>query len=115
MLRFLQEKELFEHVDPVQLSLRLLVPPGSLLLKNDQMIPHLGKLDQAGFSYNWKHPDSKMDHLYQDVSRMVSEDTRQSVEPAVTYSRVWKTVEGTEIRFDPQRKKPPRLTESWYC
>ncbi len=115
MLHFLKEEELIENVDPVQLALRLLVPPGSLLLKNDQMIPHLGKLDQEGFSYNWKHPDSKMDHLYQDVSRMVSEDTRQSVDPAVTCSRVWKTLEGTEIRFDPKRKKPPRLTESWYC
>lgn len=117
MLRFLKEMDLVDHVDPVQLSLRLLVPPGSLLLENGKMTPHLTGLDPAAFSHRWIHPDPEMDRLQQDISRIVTEDARQEIDPAVTYGRIWQKAEGTDpdIRFDPKRKKPPRMTESWYC
>jgi len=115
MLRFLKEEDLIENVDPVQLSLRLLVPPGSLLLDNNEMTPHLTHLNQEGFRHEWIHPDPAMENLYLKVSEIVTEDTRHATDPTVTYSRIWKAVEGTDVRFDPKRKKPPRLTESWYC
>src|SRR5262249_48941114 len=57
MLTFVEEHELIDHVDPVQYTIRLLVPPGSYLLDRPAMKPHLGPLDQASFSYRWAHPD----------------------------------------------------------
>ena len=46
-LDFLDAEGLIDHVDPVQYGLRLLVPPGSLLLETEALRPHLGPLEQA--------------------------------------------------------------------
>ena len=45
MLDFVEAQGLIDHVDPVQYTIRLLVPPGSLLLETAAMRPHLGALD----------------------------------------------------------------------
>ena len=47
---------LVDHVDPVQYTIRLLIPPGSMLLDRPAIRPFLGPLDQAAFSYRWSHP-----------------------------------------------------------
>jgi radical SAM superfamily enzyme YgiQ (UPF0313 family) len=51
--RFIRDHRLEEEVDPVQLTIRLLLPPGSLLLEHPEMKPHLGPLDERGLSYRW--------------------------------------------------------------
>ena len=38
---------LIDNVDPVQYSIRLLVPPGSYLEGHEAMLPYRGELDQA--------------------------------------------------------------------
>ena len=48
---------------PGAVRLRLLVPPGSLLLESAALRPHLGPLEQATLSYRWTHPDPRMDRL----------------------------------------------------
>jgi len=55
--------DLIDSVDPVQLSIRLLVPPGSLLLELPEMREHLLGYDPEGFSHLWQHPDPVMDAL----------------------------------------------------
>ena len=47
LLDFIDAEGLIDHVDPVQYGLRLLVPPGSLLLDHAGMQPHLAALAQA--------------------------------------------------------------------
>ena len=74
MLAFIEEHGLIDHVDPVQYTIRLLVPPGSYLLNRPEMKPHLGPLDQASFSYRWAHPDPRMDRLQKEVSALVEKD-----------------------------------------
>jgi radical SAM superfamily enzyme YgiQ (UPF0313 family) len=61
MLAFIEEHDLIDHVDPVQYTIRLLVPPGSYILNRPEMKPYLGPLDQASFSYRWTHPDPHVD------------------------------------------------------
>ena len=63
MLEFVEREGLIDHVDPVQFTLRLLVPPGSALLTREAIRPHLGPLDQAAFIHRWTHPDPRMDLL----------------------------------------------------
>ena len=52
-----------DHVDPVQYGIRLLIPPGSLLLDLPEMRPYLGELVPGGFHYRWTHPDPRVDRL----------------------------------------------------
>jgi len=124
MLGFVEAERLVDHVDPVQYTIRLLVPPGSALLDRPQIGPFLGALDQASFMYPWTHPDPRMDDLHRTVSGLVEQATRENEDPAVTFNRVWaqaralasgRELSGVPAVPDPDRRRPPRLTEPWYC
>ena len=62
VLDFVEIEGLVDHVDPVQYTIRLLIPPGSMLLDRPAIRPFLGPLDQAAFSYRWSHPDRRPAH-----------------------------------------------------
>ena len=88
MLEFIEREDLVDHVDPVQYSIRLLVPPGSLLLESPAMHPHLGPLVEGAFHYRWTHPDARMDRLQEQVARMVAAAADAREDAAVTAARV---------------------------
>lgn len=125
MLDMVDEHDLIDATDPVQLSIRLLVPPGSALLDQSDIRQFLGALDQAGFQYPWTHPDERMDRLHQAVSAIVEASAKHETDAMLTFDRV-RTVayemagrrvgastRTTLAKLD--RPKPPRLTESWFC
>ena len=70
MLRWIREQGLIPHVPPVQLSIRMLVPPQSALLEHEDAQGWLGTLDAPNFTYRWQHPDPHMDELQQEVARI---------------------------------------------
>jgi hypothetical protein len=124
VLDFIETEGLVDHVDPVQYTIRLLIPPGSMLLDRRAIHPFLGPLDQAAFSYRWFHPDRHMDHLHQAVAALVEEATREEEDPAITFCRVRALASAAHGNRMPavvspalsrQRKRPPRLTEPWFC
>jgi radical SAM superfamily enzyme YgiQ (UPF0313 family) len=120
VLAFLEEHQLIDHVDPVQYTIRLLIPPGSYLLDHPALKPHLGPLNQASFSYAWTHPDPGMDRLHQDVSALVEHDTRENIDPGLTFYRVWALADGRDPdtvtpRLPRERARAPRLSEPWFC
>jgi radical SAM superfamily enzyme YgiQ (UPF0313 family) len=120
VLEFVEEHGLIDHVDPVQYSIRLLVPPGSYLLDRPAMKPHLGLLDQASFSYRWTHPDPGMDQLHREVSALVERDTQAGEDPSATFYRIWALAAGrppTDVAspLPRDRDRAPRLSEPWFC
>jgi radical SAM superfamily enzyme YgiQ (UPF0313 family) len=120
MLAFIEANQLIDNVDPVQYTIRLLVPPGSYLLNRPEMKPHLGRLDEAAFSYTWTHPDPRMDRLQKEVSALVEKDVHAGEDLAVTFQRVWSLAAGKKppLRFAtlaPDRDRAPRLSEPWFC
>jgi hypothetical protein len=125
LLDFVAEKELLDHVDPVQYSLRLLVPPGSLLAASPAMRPYLGELVPGDFAYRWQHPDPRMDELQAAVARTGAQAAERGEDPAVTFDRVRALADAAgagrgaqtaaALRLAPDRPRPPRLTEPWFC
>jgi len=124
MLDFIEAEGLVDSVDPVQYSLRLLVPPGSLLAAHPAMQVHLGPLVEGAFSHAWSHPDPRMDALQTEVVRIVEEAAEAHADDAETFDRVRALVKATAgasprrlastlARSD--RARPPRLTEPWFC
>ncbi len=77
MLQWIREQGLILHVPAVQLSIRMLVPPGSALLTDDDGDEWQGRLDAASFTFRWQHPDPRMDALQQQVAR-IAETAGQS-------------------------------------
>jgi radical SAM superfamily enzyme YgiQ (UPF0313 family) len=120
MLAFIEAHGLIDHVDPVQYTIRLLVPPGSYLLGRPEMKPHLGPLDQAAFSYVWAHPDPRMDRLQKQVGALVEKDVHAGEDAAKTFYRVWSLAAGRAPgaavpALAPDRERAPRLSEPWFC
>lgn len=122
LLRFVAERDLFDHIDPIMLAIRLLVPPGSALLDVETNATWLGSLDAEAFTYRWEHPDPRMDALYRRVSTVVEQSAATGDAPRDTFASIWSaTVEFADRRDESppepreKRAKPPRLTESWFC
>ena len=122
LLRWMAERDLVGCVDPVMLSIRLLVPPGSSLLAEAESAAWLGELDAANFTHRWAHPDPRMDDLHRQVAAIVERAAPEHEPTADTFGRIWDAahavagVPGTP-RPAPARRRPPapRLTESWFC
>ena len=117
---------MLEHeVDPVQLSLRLLVPPGSPLLAAPDIRPFLGALDEQALSYRWTHPDARMDRLEADVSALVEAATGAGEAPVATFGRIhrlaaaaagWTAKRPTSPPIERKGGRlTPHLTEPWFC
>jgi radical SAM superfamily enzyme YgiQ (UPF0313 family) len=106
-------------LDPVQLTIRLLVPPGSLLLGD----PDLGLegLDEADLSWRWRHPDRRMDALQRKVAATVEEGVSAREEAQAVVARVKALALAAAGRDHSHVARPfsgagvPRLTESWFC
>ena len=124
VLDFVESQDLIDHVDPVQYSIRLLVPPGSLLLSRSDNDRWLGPLIQESFYYEWAHPDPRMDELHRQVSGCVEQAAGIGEDAAKTFYTIEQLARGARgdarwnrqgSQFDPARLRPPRLTEAWFC
>jgi radical SAM superfamily enzyme YgiQ (UPF0313 family) len=119
--RFIRDHALEDEVDPVQLSIRLLVPPGSLLLALPEMQARLGELDEQALTYAWTSPDPRVDRLQAEVAALVEEAAGTNEEPRLTFARVHQlaaAARGVEERVARAQRvgpPPPRLTERWFC
>ena len=121
-LDFLAGEALVDHVDPVQYGIRLLVPPGSLLLELPEMQCHLGEKVPGGFHYRWTNPDPRVDRLAGDVAALVADAAERDEDAAVTFERVRALAAAAAgvappppLALPPDRRRPPRLTEPWFC
>ncbi|HKQ62882.1 MAG TPA: CUAEP/CCAEP-tail radical SAM protein [Candidatus Polarisedimenticolaceae bacterium] len=122
LLEWVERERLIGCVDPVQFSIRLLVPPGSLLAETPALQPWLGPLDPERFSYPWRHPDPRMDSLQREVSSLVQQAALRSEDAYVTFARI---ADAAWLAADPARPtrhlpartaaEPPRLSEPWFC
>lgn len=120
LLEVFEARGLLCALDPVQLSIRLLVPPGSLL-EGDPEIAFEG-LDPAALSWSWRHPDPRMDALQARVAAEVEAAAARGEEPLATIARVKVLAlaeaglpHGHVRTLAPDQRRVPRLTESWFC
>ncbi len=124
LLDFIETEGLIDRVDPIQYTLRLLVPPGSLLLRSPAMRPYLGALERERFSFIWTHPDPRMDQLQEAVAGAVAAAAERGEDAAVTFDEVRALADEAAgeprharagARLDPLRSRPARITEPWFC
>jgi len=120
LLEVFEARGLLPQLDPVQLSIRLLVPPGSLL-EGEPDVAWQG-LDEVGLSWRWAHPDPRMDALQARVAAEVEAAAARAEEPFATIARVKVLAlaaaglpHGHVRTLAPDQRRVPRLTESWFC
>jgi len=114
VLRFVESRGILDWVDPIQLAIRLLIPPGSLLLDLAEVREMVGPALPATFTHAWQHPDPAMDELYVRVSARIEADAKAEVDAAETFRAV-RVLAGLAAEGRYQRRSAPRLSESWFC
>jgi radical SAM superfamily enzyme YgiQ (UPF0313 family) len=111
---------LIDHVSPIQLAIRLLVPQGSRLLELDEMRPHLGVFDPETLTYRWTHPDPRVDALQREVmarvgTRLTSDRQRLFDEIRALARERAGLPYPADTRPARARATVPYLNEPWYC
>ncbi len=121
LVHFIHAADLTGEVDPVQLSLRLLIPPGSLLLERPELAPHLGALDADAFTWRWTHPDPRMDALQLEVQALVEQAAGDDRPAAETFDAIH-ALAARALGVTRSPARPPRrrgatahLSEPWFC
>jgi radical SAM superfamily enzyme YgiQ (UPF0313 family) len=121
LLELLVELDLVEHVAPVQLALRLLIPGGSRLLELEDVQAVIRAFDEPALLYRWRHPDPEVDALASDALRIAaSHGSRREI-----FGHLWNLVSERPLPrgFDAQPHPIthpiphpiPHMDEPWYC
>ncbi len=124
LLAVLAEFNLIDHVAPIQLAIRLLIPAGSKLLELSEIRRMVGPFDEAALVYPWQHSDPQVDQLQADIQALVQQATARGDGRREIFSQVWllaEQVSNISVRpLPPAAQAPlrvtiPYLTEPWYC
>jgi hypothetical protein len=121
--------DLIGNVDPVQYAIRLLVPPGSLLLASGSLDGHLGPYDAGRLGWTWNSPDPRLDRLALELSRIAERAGAENWSSLPAYEAIRAetvTSLGLDASAGPPSSAPrlrstvppderPRLTEAWFC
>jgi radical SAM superfamily enzyme YgiQ (UPF0313 family) len=114
LLATLVELDLVEHVAPIQLALRLLIPRGSRLLDLDEIKSVITGFDEPALLYRWKHPDAAVDMLAEQALKVAAQKgSRRAV-----FRKMWDLVADRPLpeNFDLMpRATIPYMDEPWYC
>jgi len=113
LLALLDDLDLVDHVAPVQLALRLLIPSGSRLLELADVQAVIGEFDEPALLYRWRHPDPEVDTLAGEALRIAaSRGSRREI-----FGYLWNLV--SEHPFENLDLMPrtaiPYLDEPWFC
>lgn len=114
LLEFVGEHDLVGNVDPVQYTIRLLLPEGSLLLGHPDLAPHLGPYDTERSTYTWESSEPAMDVLQRELAAIVEERQAAGDEIPTIYQALRTACGLPEIDFHVDLGRP-RLTEPWFC
>ena len=124
LMQFVIAHDLIANVDPVQYSIRLLVPEGSLLLSLPEMRAQVGPYDADHLTYTWTAEDPSIDELQRRLARLVEDAGASKEPPGATFLSIYAAV--LEAAGDRTTPPPelievgsiegrPRLTEPWFC
>lgn len=124
LLSVLVDLDLVDHVSPIQLAIRLLVPSGSKLLELPELREHLNDFDESALSYRWSHVDSSLDELCNRIRIHIKKSEPKGRTRQEVFSSIWNMAYAeSALQNDfvnrlspvPSRACIPYLNEPWYC
>ena len=105
LLQTIHRLELVEHVAPIQLAIRLLIPQGSRMLELDDIRTIIDAYSPASLIYPWRHADPAVDALQREVERVVG--LRFAADRRATFDRIWQDAHAA-ASIDPPPGAPRR-------
>ena len=119
LLDTLEALDVVDHVAPIQLAIRLLIPEGSRMLEVDEVRTLIGSFDGHTLAYPWMHADPSVDRLHADVAAIVggrlASDRRAVFEEISQLAHERANVPKPLARRRAANRVVPYLNEPWYC
>lgn len=121
LLEYIVRLQLIESVAPVQLSIRLLIPAGSYILKLDNLQGIVGDFDAGILGHPWSNPDPLVDELQQKIQSLVTRADTDGLSRPQIFLNIWRLAHEQAGKAVPALdlehagKPVPRLSENWYC
>src|ERR1700733_299196 len=114
LLQLLMYLDLVEHVAPVQLALRLLIPRGSLLLELEDIQAVVRTFDEPALLYRWQHANPEVDALAAQALRIAaSRGSRREI-----FGCLWNLVGDRPLPegfYLSSHAAIPYMDEPWFC
>jgi radical SAM superfamily enzyme YgiQ (UPF0313 family) len=121
LLDTIADLDLVEHVAPIQLAIRLLIPEGSKLLELTDVQALLIGFDPATLTYRWCHSDRRVDDLHRQVAAVVGvrigserRDVFDEIS-ALAHEHAGIPTTARRAASSSSRATVPYLSEPWYC
>ncbi len=120
LLHEIDRLELVDHVAPIQLAIRLLIPQGSRMLELAEVRAVTAAFDPASLTHPWRHFDPRVDALQAELTRVVG--VKLTASRRDVFARVWDVAHERagvsscrrDVSLTP-RATVPYLNEPWYC
>jgi hypothetical protein len=124
--------DLVGSTDPVQYSIRLLLPKGSLLLAEpDPVLLDAMAAAEAGTSFGsvaWRHRDRRLEELQAELAHLAEGAPGSPAGFARTFEEIWSLARAAGAPLEPEPPAPredlayrlpaaerPHLSEAWFC
>lgn len=122
LLHQVRRLDLIDAVAPIQLAIRLLIPPGSRLLDLPEVRQQVGPFDAKLLVYPWEHKDPGVDRLADQIQEIVAQGEKRKLSRAKVFEQIWQAAHQAAGRFVDLPQVPigaaggvPYLNEPWYC
>lgn len=119
IFRFIDDNDLVGSIDPVQMSIKLLIPRGSLLEEHPAVRPRLEIYDTDALTWRWTFEDEETALLHKELEAIAANasDCGQEAVPTMAEMReaVSRAVGARISGQDGPIRMAPRLSESWFC
>ena len=121
LLEKIAELKLIMSVNPVQLSLRLLIPSGSRILELPKEETCITGFNPASLGYSWVHRDQEVDTLQENIRLWTEKAESQGLDRLQIFNGIRRIALKAAGRDDLDVTKEqcgdsvPVHSESWYC
>lgn len=119
IFEFIDDNDLLGATDPVQMSIKLLIPKGSLLEEHPAVTPYLERYDVDALTWRWQFADPETEILHKELESIAASASDCGQESAQTLDEMRDAVSRAVGRPLPAPSRSvtpaPRLTESWFC
>lgn len=122
IFEFLAAHDLLGSTDPVQMSIRLLIPRDSLMLGLEEVASVVDGYDEASLSYRWRSVDPRSDELQRLLAGRAEAAVGLAGDNVDVVVEMWGDALEAAGRRRQEAALPdritrdrPQLTESWFC
>ena len=118
IVNLIEKYKLRETVDPIQLTIKLLIPKHSLIIKKPEINKYLGNYEKNSLSFKWEYENNDVEKLQSSLFDFILNNSelnehKQYLGMVNIIEKCTDTKLLTNSSYD--FKNVPKLSETWFC